>query len=546
MIEKLDTIINNIDTYMQTNHSDLFTSHSVNFIGYKYNRTDKYFLFYISIYNNTLVLSYRLNINKYETKKINIEKMPITEIYNTIEDFLKESYSNKLLYIKKSGDQSKQNILFLNPQFYILDYLKMKETFTEEEYDSYIDFGIEAGTLIIDMLSKNTSSRNINIFRNRMNILENENTTLEYIGNKYGVTGEKINKVIGKIKEKLYMPDNKNKVIKLFNTIPTNDILNYLIVGIYNTYNMEFLKLLLNMVDYTITDSIISIIKKELKKGLDNESNSYLKLLEAKLTSLIHFPNYPNPNSKQIFDSLKQERNTNELNNTGKIILDNSESEVEYESGLEKAVLCKLSKLAFVKEIKIQSLVIKYEYKNKIYNYYPDIQLLTKDNVLVIIEVKPLYNMMDKIVIAKYRALRKYSEDNGFGYLMIDNGYNTFESIDQVEVDQKQYEDFINMLKDKKVINYKYYKEYRNTHNISQYVISKIILENEDIIEYSTMPFYIKYKDRNNNYIPKPIEKTNKLVKSKKYIEILILYIVMLLIIVLLFWIYQIINIYWL
>ena len=119
-------------------------------------------------------------------------------------------------------------------------------------------------------------------------------------------------------------------------------------------------------------------------------------------------------NNMEEFNKLTQKRNVSVYNNSGTIKLNNLNRNIEYESYLEKDILEILDLNEEILDINTQSTIIKYCINDRYYNYYPDIQLLFKDGRMAIIEVKCLMNMADYINIAKYKALKKYCEDNNF------------------------------------------------------------------------------------------------------------------------------------
>ena len=138
--------------------------------------------------------------------------------------------------------------------------------------------------------------------------------------------------------------------------------------------------------------------------------------------------------------------------------------DVEYESNLEKEILLKLDMIPCVIGIKTQSIEIQYEFKGRSYIYYPDIQILTNDNKLIIVEVKPLFYTLSQLVKAKYIALKKYCLNNGFAYAMIDNRFFNFDEIlANEEKDLKQL--LLHYFESRKCMYYKDYKLFKQENN---------------------------------------------------------------------------------
>lgn len=404
---------------------------------------------------------------------------------------LKEVANIKLKYFDGKIKEITYKQAELNQIYYHLDKLNIKAEITEEEYEAYIDFGIKVGSIVNEIVTSFYNKRNTDIFRIRMNFTDSDSHTLEDIGLIYGLTRERIRQIINKIQRRLCALKYKYRIIEEFNAISgKEDLLNYILIGIYGLYNEQFLNFITSILDSKEQLRIIAPIKMILRRRKDLYVDNY----EAKILELINYHEHLNPDAEKVFKKLKKERETDDKNNNGIQELKNFDTEVEYESGLEKLILLRLNNCKFIKNIKAQSLLIKYDYNDKTYSYYPDFQILTKDNKLIVMEIKPSYNMMDKRVMIKYKALEKYCINNGFGYLMIDERYNTYEKLKNLDVDKNIEAQFINMMQIKKEINYPECKLFVEEHNINMNVIASIVINNCNLIECTFKPFKIKLK----------------------------------------------------
>ena len=70
---------------------------------------------------------------------------------------------------------------------------------------------------------------------------------------------------------------------------------------------------------------------------------------------------------------------------------------------------------------------LKIPFKNSF--FYQDLQCLTHEGTLVLIEVTPLFNMCKSENIERFKVLREYCAKYGFGYLITDGRGNSFEDI---------------------------------------------------------------------------------------------------------------------
>lgn len=421
------------------------------------------------------------NLGKQTFKEVLIKK---NEIINA--NFLTN------IHLKNGNDKEK-----LSDIYYHTDDMNLKLEFTEDEYDNYIDFGIELGTITLEVLKDILSHKELEIFKMRMNITDDVKGTLSYIGNYFNLSRERVRQILNKIMYKVKCPQYglKNQYIKLFNTIENKDILNYLLIGIENIYNTFLLEFVLTVIDDKITTVLIDRMNAAYNKAKKERNNQFVQYhVEEKLYNIINFPSNVNNSAKEIFNLLHKERDTFDFNNNGVEKLSKFDKEVDYESILEKDIIKSYSKCNFVTNIKTQSLIIDYTYKNKTYQYYPDIQILINDKVLAIIEVKPVYHMVDGFNLAKYDALKSYCTQNGFGYVMIDDHLNSIETIKRIKVEKEIEDNFIKYVKENSEINYRQFKNFRMRYQLKTVDLEKIILDNQKILEYKIKPsFKITY-----------------------------------------------------
>ena len=100
-------------------------------------------------------------------------------------------------------------------------------------------------------------------------------------------------------------------------------------------------------------------------------------------------------------------------------------NQIECDSQSEVILIKYLISKGLVKKIAGQNLLIKYSTAfSKNCRYYPDIVLLTNDNHVAIIEVKPVTAMSYHKNMEKYAALQDYCKKNGYAYMMIDPADN--------------------------------------------------------------------------------------------------------------------------
>lgn len=286
---------------------------------------------------------------------------------------------------------------------------------------------------------KNISQRDISIFLERFNGNERNFITLQKIGDNYELSKERIRQIYNKVKKKikreviksLYYSDSMNLCFFEEKTHLNAWEFIYIFNKFHNYFSIDKGFEILNMLfNFENTDQLLNWIKNNFIK----EKSDFIKRLEKSnrrdleiekfdnwLVSNITFTKNKNVESTGFFSSLKIKRHVNIDNQTsGTFFCEKMNQIIEYESGLEYRLLSKISQSKYVKEYKVQSLKIEYLLEDKKHNYYPDIQILTINNEIIIVECKPFLRMMTYENIIKYNALIDYCNKMGFGYAYID------------------------------------------------------------------------------------------------------------------------------
>ena len=118
------------------------------------------------------------------------------------------------------------------------------------------------------------------------------------------------------------------------------------------------------------------------------------------------------------------------------------------------------------------------------------------DNSIVIIEVKPVREMINSKVLRKHKALRKYCKENGFGFTIVGEKYYSFEDLKKETVDPNIQEAFIKYVKEHNSITFSECSDFKKIYNINEKQICNIIWNNKKYLKYQQ--FKIKYKNYNN------------------------------------------------
>lgn len=125
------------------------------------------------------------------------------------------------------------------------------------------------------------------------------------------------------------------------------------------------------------------------------------------------------------------------------------------------------------------------EYISKEYadhQYIPDIIFLDSENHLVIIEYKPMANMTYHITIAKYKWLKYYAEENGFYCGMMDKEFNTFEDLENYDINPNVKAMFYSIYNENKTFGKEEYKRLCKCFSCSTKNVNSIVYKNLEAI----------------------------------------------------------------
>ena len=204
------------------------------------------------------------------------------------------------------------------------------------------------------------------------------------------------------------------------------------------------------------------------------------KLIKSKI---IYF-NELKTGCSSFFNKLKEIPSDDRFKTGKRLKLNKSDIEVSYDSPYEKKILEDLDKCDFIKKIKTQSLIIDYSPNIKKRKYFPDIELLLNDDRVVIIEVKPFKEMVNKHNLMKHKALEDYCKEKGFGFAILDQDYYSFEDLKNEKVSLLIQMKFIRFVKSKGEVSFEECNEFKEKYNLTDYQICKIILKNNKKIIY--------------------------------------------------------------
>jgi len=179
--------------------------------------------------------------------------------------------------------------------------------------------------------------------------------------------------------------------------------------------------------------------------------------------------------------------------NAGSFFSHKLNRDVQYESDLERRFLQQVELDDSIVVYQEQPLGLSYTLEGRRLTYYPDILLIFKDNRGLIVEIKPLLYMALRQNLAKWKALRRFCENNGLGLLITDGKYSMWQ-IQKHKGNNEYVDDILSCLCEGPIL-WPRYKQIRARYNPSRTDFVAMVLENELCWELG--PFRLSQNESN-------------------------------------------------
>ncbi len=397
-----------------------------------------------------------LQINKFN----NLGKKSIVELGI----FLVELTEGKGRRILEERQKAQSRLIILNP----LNF--------DNSVEKYINNIEECSELYIEILeytitraNKLLSPREFSVFTKR--ICGEPYKTLEDIGQIYGVSRERIrqiyNKAVNRFSSSRYnfsrhanLTEKLGLIIEKIKKISIEAFIAYVCIEKQNLLILDvvFGKLLnVDLKEYRLKNTLNGQLKN-LRLSEKREQDRHL--FNDRVLNLIKFSERKKI-SEQEFFSLDVERFP-EIVDLYNIEVKHFEYEgkiYSYFSEAERRLVEKLLINKTFKAVKTHSLRVDVDGKY----CFSDIQCLTYDNYLVLIEYTELLHMAKYKNIVKYKKLQKYCDNYGFGLLITDDRLNSFYHIDQPN--EPLEKELLENLFTEKSIDFQTYSDIYKKHN---------------------------------------------------------------------------------
>ena len=303
--------------------------------------------------------------------------------------------------------------------------------------------------------------RDLEIFRQRNGLDDGQFMTLEEVAKLHGVSRERVRQILNRSVKKIkyagirrsHLGDSPSATLNCFlnatlieSSTQTTQYCPHRVVEILNNQlsympTTQAFELLKGLLQYEIEAPARERISDELR--IIREQDKRNRRLQRKAQrrtnrfyqqiSATFWPDKISQHSIEDLGGLYPLRSVTNNVRTGEFYSKKMLRYVEYESRLEYLFFQKLENAEEVVFYMEQPIAVNYVFENRNRKYYPDVLVLLATGKALIIEIKPREFMSAPINIAKWKSLKQYCTENGYGMLVTqgNKGMN-FEQLDEL------------------------------------------------------------------------------------------------------------------
>lgn len=317
--------------------------------------------------------------------------------------------------------------------------------------------------------------RHISIF---CDYIFDDGVTLESVGNRYNISRERVRQIVAKYRKRLkgafYKSEFKSYSIAIndvFLNVSDKAFVHFIAFAFLPQSGKRLTAFLLQCLFGTdVAEAVIAVAQSLIF------SVEPLNKHNEKITGLL---------SKAIFPGLATEY----------AHINNIECGESKESFYKDNLLIKLSQCKDIKGI-VRNPKIVYCVTSAT-THIPDFCLQTKDDKLILVIDLPTLNMAIYYNLNRFRALHRFCKENGYGYLIIDDRYNTIFDIRNSEIDKELSEALLQVLNKTGRIVWHDIQRLKSKFNISDSILAAFVIQNK--LKFTLDPYVISYYDKKSD-----------------------------------------------
>lgn len=472
--------------------------------------------FYKSSQNNASLPSPTITRHKLEFRLIQSEQ----ELSEISQDYSTQVQNSIIIdkdfkHLKRRLRDAKKNIRSLEITMHHAEYGFDLDNGNQKQH---WDNNGETAVILLNLMSQVISScasdeRSSFILNAKLGLIKGEPPlTFQSLGLIYGVTRERIRQLETKVRNALFyrlkntqcsdLSELKSISTALFlqtKEEPMDAMINFCEKHYGQTIKLvEFIALLAIIIGYfTSHKRAMFEIRIKMKNRLALARKNNLHFVKDKKTHqkwLTVFESTMYPPKPRLFkhkiDNMNtplREINKNSLGQTGSFFSQKINREVAYESMQEFQIYQIMEHTKKVTWYCEQPISIPYQYNNKVRHYYPDLAVLTSDGHGVIIEVKPIRDMVLEPTLRKALAAIDFLHNKGLGYLMVDSWGRSLKTIGAGIVNKNISQDILIAINNEGNLNYDAYKKVLNGRDFTDTAFISFVAQND--LSYCKNPF---------------------------------------------------------
>lgn len=305
-----------------------------------------------------------------------------------------------------------------------------------------------------------------------------DSATLQIIGNRYGITRERVRQIVKKytvrikngLRKKSSVAELSSQIVQTFDAIDDALFIHFIAYGLLVNFGKRFTELILSSF-YADSKSAIDIANSLLnskrrasqKKAKKSENTNKEATLLAKAC-------YPSGSVSNI-----------DISTVTSVAAD---MQFQYKENVTNKIL----QFQTVKRVIVNPDLV-YSQSSKT-NHVPDFLIETSDGKIILVVVVAVINMAIWYNTKRFNDLHIYCKANGFGYIIMNENFKTIFDVKRTELSDELVNDLNYILDKSGSLVWKDIVLLRDKHAITNDMIVAYVLQNK--LDFRLKPFVIK------------------------------------------------------
>lgn len=350
---------------------------------------------------------------------------------------------------------------------YYLDYVP-----SEEEFDTFGKCAVCIAENINDYIEaykRNAlQDRDVEIFRD---YIIDDMITMEVIGQKYNLTRERIRQLLLKYRKRLsgcFHKDEYRAYSDVINdcllTVPYEGFMHFIAYGLLTQYSKRFTLFAMQCLFGNVLAENILAVASNLIYACPPINRA-----DSKVEELLQKACFPSASYADLI--------------VGEIECAEDTGSHTY---IEKLYL-RLRRCNKLKAVIRKPKIVYYVTSST--EHVPDFGLLTQDGKFILVVALPTINMAIRYNLNRFNALHKFCKENGYGYIITDDRFNSIYDIKHSELNSELEQSLLRILDKFGRIGWSDIQKLKSKFRITNATIAAFVMQNN--LNFSLNPFVI-------------------------------------------------------